>query len=84
MEDGWTTRQKWQKDAVDDWAFRLPQMQESVQNCSRQKEDLDDQKPAKIGMPKKRENCRPECGEMAIDPYKTRELVAPFPDKKCG
>jgi hypothetical protein len=42
MEDGWTTRQNWQKDAVDNRAFRLPKMQETVQSCSRQKEDLDD------------------------------------------
>ena len=33
-------------------------------------------------MPKKRENCRPECGEIATDLYKTWEFVAPFPDKK--
>ncbi|MDH5782626.1 MAG: chromatin protein Cren7 [Candidatus Bathyarchaeota archaeon] len=33
-------------------------------------------------MPKKRENCRPECGEIATNPNKTWELVAPFPDKK--
>jgi hypothetical protein len=56
MENGWTTRQKWQKDAVDDWAFRLPYVQETVQSCSRQKEDLDDQKQTKSGMSKKREH----------------------------
>lgn len=33
-------------------------------------------------MPKKRENRCPECGEIATEPYKTWELVAPFPDKK--
>ncbi|RLI16975.1 chromatin protein Cren7 [Candidatus Bathyarchaeota archaeon] len=35
-------------------------------------------------MPKKRtqqHNC-PECGTPAKEPYKTWELVAPFPDKK--
>jgi len=44
MEDGWTTGQRWQKDAVDNWAFRLPQLQKGVQSGSRQKEDLEDQK----------------------------------------
>jgi len=34
-------------------------------------------------MPKrKRENRCPDCGEIAKEPYKTWELVAPFPDKK--
>jgi predicted RNA-binding Zn-ribbon protein involved in translation (DUF1610 family) len=33
-------------------------------------------------MPKKRENRCPQCGEPAKEPYKTWELVAPFPDKK--
>jgi len=29
-----------------------------------------------------RQNACPECGTSAKDPYKTWELVAPFPDKK--
>jgi len=34
-------------------------------------------------MPKrKRESRCPDCGEIATEPYKTWELVAPFPDKK--
>jgi DNA-directed RNA polymerase subunit RPC12/RpoP len=33
-------------------------------------------------MPKKKENRCPRCGELATEPYKTWELVAPFPDKK--
>ncbi|MDH7563466.1 MAG: chromatin protein Cren7 [Candidatus Bathyarchaeota archaeon] len=32
-------------------------------------------------MPKKRENLCPECRTPPKDPYKTWELVAPFPDK---
>jgi len=60
-------------------------MQESVQSCSRQKEDLDDQKQAKSGMPKKRERHGLECGEIATNHYKTWEIIAPFQDtKKSG
>jgi len=33
-------------------------------------------------MPKRKENRCPECGEIATEPYKTWQLVAPFPDKK--
>jgi predicted RNA-binding Zn-ribbon protein involved in translation (DUF1610 family) len=33
-------------------------------------------------MPRKRENRCPKCGEIATEPYKTWELIAPFPDKK--
>lgn len=31
---------------------------------------------------KKKEHVCPECGEAVDEPYKTWELVAPFPDKK--
>jgi hypothetical protein len=31
---------------------------------------------------KTRQNVCPECGTPGTDPYKTWELVAPFPDKK--
>ena len=31
---------------------------------------------------KTRENSCPECGTPAKDPYKTWELIAPFPDSK--
>ncbi len=35
-------------------------------------------------MPRKqiKQNVCPSCGEVAEDPYKTWELIAPFPDKK--
>jgi len=35
-------------------------------------------------MPKSqtKQNVCPECGTLAQEPYKTWELVAPFPDKK--
>jgi uncharacterized protein with PIN domain len=35
-------------------------------------------------MPKSqtKQNVCPECGTTAKDPYKTWELIAPFPDKK--
>jgi len=33
---------------------------------------------------KTRQNVCPECGTPVTDPYKTWELVAPFPDKKGG
>ncbi|MEM0058027.1 MAG: chromatin protein Cren7 [Candidatus Bathyarchaeia archaeon] len=33
-------------------------------------------------MPKTRQNLCPECGTEVKDPYKTWELIAPFPDKK--
>jgi len=29
-----------------------------------------------------KENTCPECGTLSKDPYKTWELIAPFPDKK--
>jgi DNA-directed RNA polymerase subunit RPC12/RpoP len=33
-------------------------------------------------MPKAKQNLCPSCGAEVKDPYKTWELVAPFPDKK--
>lgn len=41
LEDGWSPRQSWKEGGADNRAFRLPQLQESLQGCPRQAKDLE-------------------------------------------
>lgn len=40
MEDGWTPRQSWKKNATGNRAFRMPKMQDYVPRSAEQKENL--------------------------------------------
>jgi hypothetical protein len=40
VDNGWTPRQDWKKNAVGDWTFRLSEMQEAIPRSLEQKESL--------------------------------------------